>query len=137
VWNEPSKEQLARIPKLYETENVPLKEKQIYLHFFIGGCDWYICEYDGEDLFWGYAILNGDLEMAEWGYVSFQEIEQIKIPPGIEVDCETCWQIKKAIQIENIRMGNHWSEENVSRNNSSRKENPDDARTGYGIGRDH
>jgi len=47
-----SKERLDRIPRLYETENVPLKDKLIYLHFFIGGCDWYIAEYDGEDLFW-------------------------------------------------------------------------------------
>jgi hypothetical protein len=137
MWSIPTQEQLARIPRLYETENVPLKEKQIYLHFFIGGCDWYICEYDGEDLFWGYAILNGDLEMAEWGYISFQEIEQIKIPPGIEVDCETGWQIKKAVQIKNIRLGNHWPEEKVTKNNSSRKEKADDARTGYGIERDH
>ena len=69
MWNEPAKEQLAKIPKLYETERVPLKEKLIWLHFFIGGCDWYVAEYDEEEnLFWGYAILNGDLEMAEWGY---------------------------------------------------------------------
>ena len=70
MWNEPTKEQLAKIPRLYETEGVPLKEKQIYLHFFIGACDWYVAEYDEEEnLFWGYAILNGDLEMAEWGYI--------------------------------------------------------------------
>ena len=37
MWNEPTKEQLAKIPRLYETERVPLKEKLIWLHFFIGG----------------------------------------------------------------------------------------------------
>ena len=57
------------------------------LHFFIGGCDWYICEYDGDDLFFGYAILNGDFINAEWGYVSFSELIAISIN-GIEVDCE-------------------------------------------------
>jgi hypothetical protein len=46
MWNEPTKEQLDKIPKLYETERVPLKEKLIWLHFFIGGCDWYVAEYD-------------------------------------------------------------------------------------------
>jgi hypothetical protein len=32
----------------------------------LGGCDCYIADYgdDGEDLFWGYAILNGETEMA-------------------------------------------------------------------------
>ena len=137
MWNEPPKEQLAKIPKLYETERVPLREKEIYLHFFIGGCDWYICEYDGEDLFWGYAILNGDLEMAVWGYIIFDELKRIKIPPGFEIDCETCWQVKKAIQIEKIRMGNHWSQTEEPKNNSSRKEKPDGTRIDYSVGRDH
>ena len=49
MWNTPTKEELAKIPRLYETENIPLKDKIIHLHFFIGGCDWYIAEYDGED----------------------------------------------------------------------------------------
>ena len=35
-------------------------EGRLYLHFFIGGCDWYVAEYDGDDLFWGYVILNND-----------------------------------------------------------------------------
>lgn len=137
MWNEPTKEQLAKIPKLYETEGLPLKEKLVWLHFFIGGCDWYISEFDGEDLFWGYAILNGDLEMAEWGYLSLDELKRIKIPPGFEVDCETCWQVKKAIQIEKIRMGNHWPEEKDSKNNPSRKENTNDARIGNSVRRNH
>ena len=100
MWNQPPKEQLAKIPKLYETERVPLKEKLIWLHFFIGGCDWYICEYDGEDLFWGYAILNGDLEMAEWGYVSFEELKGIKIPPGFEIDLKHVGKSKKPSRLK-------------------------------------
>jgi hypothetical protein len=52
MWNTPTKEELANIPRLYETENIPLKDKIIHMHFFIGGCDWFIAEYDGEDLFW-------------------------------------------------------------------------------------
>jgi hypothetical protein len=44
-------------------------------------------EYDGEDLFFGYAII-GNPAFAEWGYISFNELKQIRIPPGIEVDCE-------------------------------------------------
>ena len=56
MWNIPSKERLAKIPRLYETEHVLLKDKLIYLHFFIAGCDWYIAEYDGRDLFFAFAI---------------------------------------------------------------------------------
>ncbi len=39
MWNTPTKKRLSKIPKLYETEGVALKDKLIYLHFFIGDCD--------------------------------------------------------------------------------------------------
>ena len=78
MWNPPTKNQLSNIPELYATEETPLDDKIIYMHFFIGACDWYISEYDGNDLFWGYANLGDDLN-AEWGYVSFKELKQIKI----------------------------------------------------------
>ena len=106
MWNEPSKARLSKIPGLYETENTPLPHKLIYLHFFIAGCDWYIAEYDGEDLFWGYAILNGDYVNAEWGYISFSELKAIKIHGWFEVDCETeeSWKIRKASEIEKIKV---------------------------------
>jgi hypothetical protein len=137
MWNEPIKEQLAKIPRLYETEDIPLKDKLIYLHFFIGGCDWYIAEFDGEDLFWGCAILNADYDMAEWGYISLEELKSIKIPPGFEVDCDLYWEVKKASEIEKIRMGNHWSETEEPENGSSRKEKTDDVRNDLAIRRDN
>lgn len=113
MWNEPSKERLARIPGLYKTEKTPLKEKLIHLHFFIGGCDWYIAEYDGEDLFWGFAILNKDYEMAEWGYISFSELKSIKIQGWLEVDCEIeiAWRVRRAIEVDEIRKAQGWTEE--------------------------
>ena len=105
MWNEPSKERLSKIPKLYTTEDVPLAEKLIYLHFFIADCDWYIAEYDGNDLLWGYAILNGDYFNAEWGLISFNELKAIKIGGWLEVDCETedIWRIRKASEINTIK----------------------------------
>jgi hypothetical protein len=105
MWNVPSKERLDRIPKLDATGSIPLQDKLIYLHFFIGGCDWYIAEYDGDDLFWGYAILNDDHECAEWGYIPFQELKEIKIAEGLEIDCELeeHWKVRKASEIERIR----------------------------------
>jgi hypothetical protein len=114
MWNEPTKERLAKIPKLYETENIPIKDKPIYLHFFIGGCDWYICEFNGDGTFFGFAILNSDYEMAEWGYVSFSELKSIKIDGWLEVDCELeeFWDVKKAIEIDKIRIAQGWLLEN-------------------------
>ena len=65
---------------------------------------WYIAEYDGDDLFFGYAVLNDDLELGEWGYVSFQELRRIRIPPGFEVDCEVYIEPVRASEIEKIRI---------------------------------
>ncbi len=109
MWNEPTKKRLATIPGLYETEHTPLQDKIIHLHFFIGGCDWYIAEHDGGDLFWGYAILNGDYLMAEWGYISFKELSELSIG-GLEIDCELpeYFKPKRAAEIDKIRKGMRW-----------------------------
>jgi hypothetical protein len=82
---------------------IKLKDKRNYLHCFIGRCEWFISEYDGEDLFFGYAII-GNPEFAEWGYISFTELKQIRIPPGIEVDCEFLDPPLKSSEIEEIKI---------------------------------
>jgi hypothetical protein len=87
----------------YETENIPLKDKAIYLHFFIGDCDWFISEYDGGDLFFGYATLGEDM-FGEWGYISFTEPKNIRIPPDIQAGCEFFDTPLKASEIEEIRI---------------------------------
>ena len=103
MWNVPTREELDRIPRLYQTEDVPLADKLIHLHFFIGGCDWFIAEFDGSDLFWGYAILNNDHMNAEWGYMSFTEMKEVKIRGWLEIDRDINWQIRKASEIDLIR----------------------------------
>lgn len=76
--NPPAPAVLKRVPKLNATETISGEDKIIHLHFFIGGCDWYIAEYDGKDTFFGYANLN-DSYNAEWGYVGFNELKEITI----------------------------------------------------------
>ena len=105
MWNLPHKSEFSQIPELYQTENIALKDKIIYLHFFIGSCDWYIAEFDGEDLMWGFAILGGDTVNAEWGYISLSELTEISIN-GIEVDRDIYWQPQQACQIDKIRQCN-------------------------------
>jgi hypothetical protein len=104
MWNTPDQNRLDSIPRLYETESTPLADKLVHLHFFIGGCDWYIVEFDGDDTFFGYAILNGDLINGEWGYVSFSELRSIKIG-FVEIDCELeeYWQVKPARKVPLIK----------------------------------
>lgn len=109
MWNEPTQEQLDRIPN--SSEHIQLRDKTIWLHFFLSGCDWYICEYDGEDLFFAFCILNGDLINAEWGYVSFNELKAIKVAGAFEVDCDLYWNPKPASEIDKIRRAHRWVEE--------------------------
>ena len=110
MWNKPTKKQLARIPELYETEEVPSQEKVIYLHFFIGSSDWYIAEYDhgGEDLFWGFTILNQDYQNAEWGYISLSELKSIKIQGWLEIDNDLHWKVRPAKEVDLICEAQGW-----------------------------
>ncbi len=105
MWNQPDKDRLDKIPRLYETEDIALDDKLIHLHFFIGGSDWYIAEYDGDDTFFGYVILNGDLGCAEWGYFSFSELNTICVDGWCETDCELeeIWQVKRFSEIDYIK----------------------------------
>ncbi|GHV25432.1 hypothetical protein AGMMS4952_03140 [Spirochaetia bacterium] len=64
--------QLEKCPKLYETDGK--EEHPAIFHYFYGGTDIYIAEYDREDTMFGYTILNNDIEMSEWGYTSVSEI---------------------------------------------------------------
>ena len=105
MWSKPSAKELSKIPNLYEPEEMLIADKIIYLHFFIGGSDWYVAEFDGDDLFFGFAILNGDRENAEWGYFSLKELDEIKIN-GIEIDCDLHWETRKASEVKEIKRCN-------------------------------
>ena len=68
--------QISTMPKTWEQDGKG-DAAIAYLHYFIGGCDWYITEKDmdgGIEQAFGYAILNGDDECAELGSSSIQEI---------------------------------------------------------------
>lgn len=53
----------------------------------------------------GFCILNGDLEMAEWGYVGFGELKSIKIQGIYEVEFNPTWVPTPAGKVELIRRG--------------------------------
>jgi len=114
MFNKPTAAQLATIPQLYQTEDIPLKLKLIHLHFFIGGSDWYVMEFDGKDTFWGFVILNGDYEMAEFGYISFDELKSIRVNGWQEIDYDRYWQVRPANQVKKICIAQGWTLPNSS-----------------------
>lgn len=115
MWNQPSGSDLAAIPALYsnEAEGRQFKDIIIHMHFFFGGCDWYIAEYNAsEGVLWGFAILNGDYQNAEWGFSLLTELESFNLK-GFEIDRDIYWTPAPAIQVEKIRSADcnlYWDE---------------------------
>jgi len=112
MWNEPSKERLDKIPRLYETEKISLKEKQIYMKFFLDASDWFVAEFDGQDMFFGFVCLNGDLEIAEWGYFSLTKLKTLN-SSGWDIYCvpEQFWIVRPAKEVELICQAQNWHQE--------------------------
>lgn len=71
---------IETMPHTYQQDGLGDKAK-VFLHYFYGGSDWYITERDmsgkGTEQAFGFAVLNGDMEMAELGYISIDEITSI------------------------------------------------------------
>ena len=59
------------------------KEHPCIFHYFCSSTDIFICEFNGTDEMFGYTILNGDLQNAEWGYTSLSSITKI---PQFNID---------------------------------------------------
>lgn len=103
MWNMPSMEDLRKMPKLYETENLPINDKIVHEHFFLGNSDWFAIEFDGDDLFFGFAILNSDYQNAEFGYFSLSEITSLKIGP-FEIEYDLYWEKRPVRDVGRIQM---------------------------------
>ena len=77
-----------RLPKLYETENVPLEEKTVYVKFFTpdSSWTWYVLEGEEQE--------GGDFLMFAWviglerelGYVSLRELKSVRGPLGLPIE---------------------------------------------------
>ena len=100
MLNEPTIEELSKVPILYKTECIPLSERDVYFHFFCGNSDWWILEYDPNDrLFFGIAKIF----VIELGYISFDEMKDIKAFGMIEVERDTDFKVKKVKEIEELK----------------------------------
>jgi hypothetical protein len=75
----------GRIPGERATEGVPLAEKVIRIHYFCASADWWIAEIWPEDGLWmafGYAQFASMPECAEWGLISLNELEELRVMAG-------------------------------------------------------
>ena len=79
-----TKELIAKIPKMYETEEIELADKVLQAKFFTPWTNWtwYVIEFDGEDRCFG--LVEGFER--EFGYFSIRELEAITGPYGLRVE---------------------------------------------------
>ena len=100
MLNQPTEEELNKIPVLYKTEKIPLPEKDVYFHFFCGNSDWWILEYDAKNrLFFGIAKIFE----YELGYISLDEMKEARAFGLLEVERDTDFEVKKVKDIEELR----------------------------------
>jgi hypothetical protein len=67
---------MTNVPRLYETESVPLEKKIVFQRYQIKeiGFYWLVTELNSEEnLAFGYANLNND-DFAEWGNIDIGEL---------------------------------------------------------------
>ncbi len=60
----------------------------VYAHFFIGGSNWYVLSWDGDQYLSCYVVLNSDTRMSEMGDVALSEFHEN------HVELDFFWEIK-------------------------------------------
>lgn len=102
MYNPPTKKQLEKIPR---SQSAKFADKKVYMKFFLGGWTWYVTEFDGKDLFFGF-VTSPFVPEGEWGYFSLKELLSTKQGP-FEVDRDiydiTVYKPKKFSEIKRYR----------------------------------
>ncbi len=94
MWNEPTQDDLAKLPLYHRTDNTPPVDIIIHMHFFLFDCHWYIATYEPTHrVFFGYANL-GDDECAAWGLIPLQDFAELGAV-GYEVKRDVHWQPRR------------------------------------------
>jgi hypothetical protein len=114
----PPPDVLSQIPGARQTESTAAGDKTIWLHYFSAASDHYIAEAwqepesQGEPDRWmgfGYARFAAFPDLAEWGYIDLDELEQVRVegPGGLRVIVERdlAWQPKPFREIQSEAAG--------------------------------
>jgi hypothetical protein len=94
---------IATMPKTYEQDGKGDKAT-VSLHYFQGSSDWYILEKDisasedGNFQAFGFAVLNGDRQNAELGYINIDELTRQNVELDLHFEPTTLGVIKSKHQ---------------------------------------
>lgn len=87
--------QINETPPLYAQYN---KENNavVHLHYFLNASDWYILELEKEEgYYFGFCILNGDIQNAELGYILVRDLRNIHAELDFNWEKKTLGEVKK------------------------------------------
>lgn len=80
----PHADVLAAIPPLYATDGVRFEDKIIYVHYFVAAANWYVAEYDPEEML-AFGLCDLGQGFPEWGYVSLRELDSLVIDQPLRI----------------------------------------------------
>jgi len=87
---------IKTMPQTYETDGQG--DKAIaHLHYFIGGCDWYITEKDMEDE-QHQAFGLASIQEVELGYISIEELKTNNVEIDLHFEPTTIGELKKKLK---------------------------------------
>ena len=101
------KQVIAEMPTTYKQDGLGMLSL-VFLHYFINGTDVYITEKDSEDeqlQAFGYTVLNGDIDMAEFGYVSIEELKDNNFELDLYFDIQPLFEVLNKAYPEGIEGG--------------------------------
>lgn len=92
----------SQLPALYHNEGISIEDIRIYAKLFDPASSWtyFVAEFDGSDLIWGYATFQDG--MGEWGYASISEIEGLRNRFGLPMERDLHFRPRPAREIEMI-----------------------------------
>lgn len=105
-----TKKLIQQMPTLEESSTKGIDEQFVYCKLFnpMGSGTWYITSYsEEENLAFGFVNL-GDAEMAELGYISITELENIRLRFGMKIERDL-WFDKMPLRevMDRIERGEH------------------------------
>lgn len=87
------------LPPIYANENIKSNDVKVIAHFFhpYGQGDWYVTEFDGEDMMFGWVAMGGDPEL---GYIYLPELVELRATvkgrkmPFQAIERDAHWTVK-------------------------------------------
>lgn len=81
------------LPPLYANEEKKSAEVKVPLKLFdpCGLGTWFITEFDGKDIMFGYCVSPLGPDCDELGYMSLKEIEEVVGPLGVGIKRDLWW----------------------------------------------